>query len=365
MIRRHLLLLLPLTLSLGCGLDSALSPSTGTLVIRLLWDITGSPVSTYVFPTSSDTTPSNTVDTLDAARIHIIGPTNRNLNLSDAGDHFMGVVEDLSPGTYVVAGEGLMSGETAYYGEARQVQVSAGINTGTDIHVYSFQPRILALDSATTALRFALTFSSVQNADSYLVEIATDANFQTAYDQTTTDTAVVVTVPGAGNHFIRVRAENAIVSGLGRASETGTVEIVTDVASSGDDPATAAPLGFGAGANQTVQDVNILPLGDRDWFAVDLCALDTLNIETFAQRLAIPSDLDTFLQLYEPTGMTVVTENDDIDPVTILDSRIECTVPADGRYYIQVSAFQDGSVGAYELAIEVLPGPRNNGSGCM
>jgi hypothetical protein len=363
--RPLLLSLLMATVSFGCGLDSAISPDTGTLVIRLLWGIPESVAPTSIDLAPADTAPGTTVDTLDAARIHIVGPTNRTLHLSDAGDHFIGVVEHLQPGSYTLGAEGLMSGETAYYGEARQVQVQAGTNTGASISVYSFQPSILELDSATTALRFALTYSSVQNADSYLVEIATDADFQNAYAQTTTDTAVVLAVAGMGSHFIRVRADNAFVSGLGRASETESVEIVTDVSASGDDAETAAHLGFGVDANQAVNAVNILPIGDRDWFAVDVCALDTLNVETFAQRLAIPSDLDTFLQLYDSTGTTVVAENDDIDPVTVLDSRIESIVSDDGTYFIEVSGFQDGSVGAYQLSIEVLPGPHNTGSGCM
>ena len=344
--RRRLSSLVILTLAFGCGFDSVVSPDTGTLVIRLLWGVPAPSPANSIHLAPGDTTPGNTVDTLDAAWIHVIGPTTRTVQLTDAGDHFTGSVDNLSPGVYTVAAEGLMSGEVAYYGEAEQVRVVSGQSTNADVHLFTFQPRILELDSATTALQFPLTFSSVQHADAYVVELAANPEFLNASAHSASDTAVVVEVADTGSYFIRVRADNAIVSLPGRASETRIVEVVTDISASGDDVGTAAPLGFGVAANQTIREVNILPVGDSDWFAVDVCGLDTLIVETFAQRLAIPSDLSTYLQLLEPNGTTLVVDNDDIAGGTSIDSRIEPTVAEDGRYFIVVSAFQDGSVGA-------------------
>jgi hypothetical protein len=112
-----------------------------------------------------------------------------------------------------------------------------------------------------------------------------------------------------------------------------------------------------------VTDVNILPVDDQDWFSADVCALDTLVVETFAQRLAEPSPLNSYLEVWDPFGPTKIAENDDLDASTT-DSYVEVEVAADARYLINVVGTGSGLTGSYELSMDVKRGPNNDGARC-
>lgn len=100
-----------------------------------------------------------------------------------------------------------------------------------------------------------------------------------------------------------------------------------------DSVATADSAALG---NQGTGVVN--PAGDVDTWFVDLTAGQFFSVDVDAR--SIGSFLDPLLSVIAPDGHTVVAFNDDFDGS---DSRITYRVPADGRYYVQVTAF--GGVG--------------------
>jgi uncharacterized protein YjdB len=170
----------------------------------------------------------------------------------------------------------------------------------------------------------------------------------------------------AGTYYVRARAVNSTyVAGGGGASGSQSVDVIEDVVS-GPDPSNPAYQGFMDGLGPyTVSDLNILPVDDEDWFSADVCELDTLVVETFAQRLAEPSPLDTYLEVWDPTATTIIAENDDIDfDAGNLDSYVETAVPSDGEYLITVFSVNSNSAGSYELTIDVKRGPNNDGAQC-
>ncbi|NIT65350.1 MAG: hypothetical protein GWM93_01470 [Gemmatimonadetes bacterium] len=175
-----------------------------------------------------------------------------------------------------------------------------------------------------------------------------------------TSTTAELTVADTGRYFIRVSAVSVLVES-GRPSEAQFVDVVTDLTSSGDDPSTAPLVGFGTGANDSLTALNVFPIGDTDWFAIDACRSDTITVETLAGRLTPPSDVDTYLELRDVTGGTVIDSNDDAIGT---DSRIEMELPSNGRYHAIVGGSAN-TVGRYDISFEVGPGPANTGSQCI
>lgn len=75
-------------------------------------------------------------------------------------------------------------------------------------------------------------------------------------------------------------------------------------------------------------------------YALDLAAGDTLTAETFAARLATPSDADTILLLENAATHEVLALNDDIDfENAITDSAIEAPIAAAGTYRLILDFF--------------------------
>ncbi len=300
---------------------------------------------------------------LDSATLRVIGPTNRTLTGLAPGSTV--TVPNLNPGAYTVVLEGYVSGEVDHFGIRSGVQVNAGHDTQTTLTFNSFRPVINPIASPTTDIPFVFDWAPVPNADGYIVELDNDPGFPSPVTATISQTAAVATVVQAGTYYVRARAvNNSYVTAGGGASDYQSTAVIEDVVS-GPDVSNPAYLGFmgGQGA-RTVSQLNILPAGDEDWFSATVCYLDTLMLETFAVRLDNPSPLDTYLELWDPTGASLLAENDDIDFAgDNLDSYVELVIPADGDYLINVSGV-GGTLGSYELVIDVLPGPNNNGSQC-
>jgi hypothetical protein len=95
------------------------------------------------------------------------------------------------------------------------------------------------------------------------------------------------------------------------------------------------------------------PSGDVDFYAVDLTAGTTIEVDVFATLLG--SSLDPTVTLYGSDSTTTLAFDDDFYDI---DSHIEYTVGTAGRYFVAVASF-DGSGGAtftYSLLLSV-PGP--------
>lgn len=103
----------------------------------------------------------------------------------------------------------------------------------------------------------------------------------------------------------------------------------------------------------------ITPIGDEDWFAVDLTGIGDLKIETFeAGSLTDCDGVDTTLALFAPDGTTVLASDDDSGPVACaaLDPAADpdLTRLDPGTYYIRVREFGgDADVAGYNLLVRI------------
>lgn len=130
----------------------------------------------------------------------------------------------------------------------------------------------------------------------------------------------------------------------------------------------ATPVVFGANghaefSNAVIGDGNNDAL-DVDLYRVFMSGPGLLVAQIVAQRLPLPSTLDSYLRLFDAAGSVVgLPSNDNFDG---LDSRIEFFVPTGGIYYIGVSGFGNAaynptqvasgttqSLGDYSLQIDV------------
>ncbi|HEV2595401.1 MAG TPA: M10 family metallopeptidase C-terminal domain-containing protein, partial [Sphingomicrobium sp.] len=93
-------------------------------------------------------------------------------------------------------------------------------------------------------------------------------------------------------------------------------------------------------------------LGDHDWFKVTLAAGQSTTITVTGG-----GNLDTYLNVYDPTGTTILASNDDIVNGVNPNSRLTFTAAAAGTYFIDVGAFHDQSTGTYDLFVEPTQPP--------
>jgi len=293
---------------------------------------------------------------IDAATIYVIGPTNRTVT-GQPGDQI--IVDGLTPGSYSVVMLGWVggtSGELDHYGET-SVTVVAGENRTATIGFYSFKPVVNDFSTPTTDVWFEITFPAVDGANSYVVELDASPTFDSPGSVAVTTPFTYGVVPDTGTYYVRARAINDTYAPNGGGwSDSKSVRVVDDQDPSGPDQTNAFDLGFGAAANTTLTELNILPVGDEDWYAVEMCLGDALVAETWAERLTPPSGLDTYLELYDATGTVLIAENDDLHADT-LDSYLQTVAPASGTYYLRVfGPYQDYDIGQYELNVAVTEG---------
>ncbi len=293
---------------------------------------------------------------IDAATIRIIGPTTRTLTNQTPGTTV--TVEDLDVGTYTVVLEGLVSGEVDYFGRTQNISVTAGNNSTANISFNSFRPVIQAVTSPTTDMAILFTWNVVQGATGYYVELDTDPGFTSPVSATVDTEAAVATMPSTGIWYVRASSVNQYVP-RGRAGDAQSVDIVTDIDPSGTDFASAYDLGFAA-TGVVYSQLNVVPSADEDWYTVEACLGDRIIAEVYAQRLDPPSDLNSYLELYGPTGNSVDVQDDNVGT----DSRIDRVLTSGGQYYIKVAASGGGSTGNYQLSIDVEAGSANDGSSC-
>ncbi|MFC1640250.1 hypothetical protein ACFL3B_05770, partial [Gemmatimonadota bacterium] len=294
---------------------------------------------------------------IDAARIRIVGQTPRVLENQTPGSDI--TVEGLEPGPYTVIFEGLVGGEVDYYGTA-SVTVVAGDNRTATLNYGSFRPTMNAFTSPTTDMTFLVSFQQAFGAEDYFVEIDTDPAFSAPFfDTVIAERSIAIWVADAGTYYARATAINT-TAGYGRPGDAEAIVVQRDQDASGDDRVGAALLGFSP--DLTLDELNIAPPGDEDWFAVDACLGDVLTIETTAQRLDPQSVLDTYIDLFNETQPDSIAFNDDTYGV---DSYLEATLPSGGRYYVRVRGpWVNGPTGHYDLTISVTQGPVNDGTQC-
>jgi hypothetical protein len=206
---------------MACGGDSLAPPTTGSITLRI---VAGASAST-----ATDAAPLSNVSVqghLDAARVRVLGLTNRTVNLTPNASGFSGTVDGLPPGGYSVVVEGLVAGEVDYFGEVSGVQVAAGQNTSPTIAFKSFRADSVAdLGPPTAGMTFTARWARVANAQSYRVEWDKNPAFAAVSFKDTTDTFTTVTVSDTGVYYVRVRAGNGW-DPSGRASDAKSVRLV-------------------------------------------------------------------------------------------------------------------------------------------
>ena len=178
---------------------------------------------------------------------------------------------------------------------------------------------------------------------------------------TTSETSQILSFSVTGLHYVRVRPKNEF-SSLGIAS-TDTINVISD-SIGGATPETAALLEFGpAQGNTTFSLLNVSDAGESDWFGFGACRGDTVVVETRAERLEPPSALNTVIRLYLGTDAGTPVDSS-LDAAGLgTDSRLDKELPGHGDYRVEIGS-EDGSVGHYELSIELRRGGFNDGTAC-
>ena len=105
----------------------------------------------------------------------------------------------------------------------------------------------------------------------------------------------------------------------------------------------SSAIDFAAGPNG-------IPPGDHDWFKVTLVAGQTYTITvTGVGAGGLP---DSYLNIYDSTGTTILAFDDDIVDGTNRNSLINFTAPTSGTYYLDVGSYNNQYVGTYQLSVQ-------------
>jgi hypothetical protein len=122
------------------------------------------------------------------------------------------------------------------------------------------------------------------------------------------------------------------------------VYALTDIAANSS---TSASVSVGTQTSSAIDT-----LGDHDWFKVTLNAGQTVTITATGG-----GGLDTYLNIYDPAGTTILASNDDIVDGVNQDSRITFTASSAGTYFIDVGSYNGQTTGTYDLFVEPSPQP--------
>jgi subtilisin family serine protease/subtilisin-like proprotein convertase family protein len=263
-------------------------------------------------------------------------------------------------------------------------------------------PVMLASDSSGAPVTtFTLTFNKaldpafLSTSGVQLVGAGVDNNFGTGDDVFVTITSV--TLDGVDPTIARVTIQNTslplqrlpvgyyemtLLAGSFRDTDgnflkgnqtSGSNEIYSFrvVASAGDNEpndtlVTATSAAFDSSGRSNYSGVTIgnglFPSLDVDLYRIDLARGGQITAETFAQRLASPSPLDTYLRLFDASGNEIASN----DQYNGRDSYIDFFVATGGTYYVGVSGFGNAdynpriagsgraqSTGGYDLTMTV------------
>jgi hypothetical protein len=304
---------------------------------------------------------------IDSLRAWIIGPstapTRRSHTIHENQGTFVDTIVGLQPGAYTVALEALAEGVVELFGETSGVTVTEGHDTPANVTLSLFSIGTFECPDSTTAFRLPISFGAEPRAVEYVVEWSRNADFTPPMSSSnTSETSHILSFDVTGRHYVRVRPRNEF-SSLGIAS-TNTIDVVSD-SIGGATPETAAILEFGpAPGNTTLSLLNIPAAGESDWFGFGACRGDTVVVETRAERLEPPSALNTVIRLYMGTDAGTPVDSS-LDAAGLgADSRLEKELPGHGEYRIELGG-ENGTVGHYELSMELRRGGFNDGAACI
>ncbi|HEY7685140.1 MAG TPA: lamin tail domain-containing protein [Gemmatimonadales bacterium] len=203
--------------------------------------------------------------TLDAAVVHVVGPTSRTVNAAPGSTVIIG---GLRPGSYTVALQGMVAGAVEQFGQATGIQVAAGLNTAAPITLASFVPSVDPLPVIVVGYHFTVTFADVPHAVAYRVEAATDQAFTqnvVAVTRSSGQTSADVFAPASGTYWVRVRATDPH-QGTGAWSAAQSVELQQSLAP-GDLVIT-----------EIMVDPAAVPDANGEWFEIHNPTLATIDL---------------------------------------------------------------------------------------
>jgi hypothetical protein len=158
------------------------------------------------------------------------------------------------------------------------------------------------------------------------------------------------------NTLTAVDITNMDVIGFNRAGlQPAPPQPTDDIASSLTD--TAHPFGVLAADGTGTGKLEVT--GDHDWFRVQLTAGTSYVISLTGQDGGGGTLADPYLSVHNSSG-TVVAQNDDIQDGVIHDSRVTYVPASSGTYYLDASAFNDGSAGTYRVSVSGAAVPPTN-----
>jgi len=290
---------------------------------------------------------------------HTAASYDQAKNLTQNGDVWEGSFTQVPEGRVQVVVEALESGAiSGYYSTA--VTIVEDRENPVNATLVDMQPQFSAgLPAGTFNFTVPITWASIARADSYQVDIGGPS---ATPDTTVTSNGLNLRATGTGAITVRLRSlvgfGTTTPPAAGRWSSTYSVSVNADTLVNGTSgqATLVAPDG-------TLRGLNIPSGGAADWFKFGACRSDGVRVSTRAAVLSPPSGLNTILRLVTPAGDTLATNDDD---GTTTDSRIDWVdsvgINVDGEHRIIVGS-ADGSVGHYELVVDTIQGPKNNGDG--
>ncbi|GAB4578134.1 MAG: hypothetical protein Fur0022_08670 [Anaerolineales bacterium] len=237
---------------------------------------------------------------------------------------------------------------TAWYGAPAGDFENGSYDTGAPNTGDLTSPPILVPTSGTPYLRFWSWYVAETGAnwDQRWVQIsADDGPFTNLYQMTHdpsgfwTQSPYLDLAPYAGQ-TIRVRFHFETLD----ARYNGFRGWLIDDVQMGDlTPPTCAPDEGGALTYGNAVSGIICPAGDMDTFTFTGNAGDRIGVNVDAQTVG--SALDPYLSLLAADGVSVVAENDDEVPFTLIDPLLGFTLPWDGEYALQLRAWNHPGAG--------------------
>ncbi len=232
----------------------------------------------------------------------------------------------------VVSGIISESGDFDYYG----FDLQPGDIVDVDIDAFAIGS---PLDPIIAFYRIDTIVGANQPIDTVIVQINDNAFLL--------DSRIVWAVDKPGRYFLGLTDAN--IPQNGSANHTYTVNLTprtSDETGSNDDPASAHFLALGDTAFGFIN-----PLGDTDFYAVDLAPGTSLNVD--ADALDVGSPLLAALRVFDTDGTTLLNFS-----AGSQDVQVRFFTPTGGRFFVEISDWR-GPVGSpssfYTIKVDTIP----------
>jgi serralysin len=221
--------------------------------------------------------------------------------------------------------------------------VSVSIDTLGDhdwyrVSLVSGQTYTFETSSDFLATRVTDTLITLRDSTGATIATNDDAGGSNTYSR------ITFTATSTGSYFLD--------AGVFDDAETGTFNLrfAESLTGAGDiisgDATAPGSIAIGGSVNGTIN-----AFGDHDWYAVTMTAGQSLIFRT---NSVLGGVVDTTLTAYNSAGVQLAF-NDDIETGVNSLSRLRLTAATTGTYYIDVAAFGEAEVGAYNLTAEIPP----------